>query len=212
MRYLAVLGVLVALVATSAAVVAQPNGDLPVSGTVAPVGTINGTTTIGGVTGTVTSSGGAWTMTVNGATFASGTYACAGGSCSYTGMVTGSTRTVNFSTNGTKGTISVATGFPTHGAWVSTVAHWAGANRSALAGAGQNVGHLVSGAARDPAGGHSGGLGGNHAGTAGGAPAGGFGGGHAGVLGEGLGGGHVGGLGLDHSGSHDGGGHGGGRH
>lgn len=162
MRYLVVAGVLAALVVTTARVLAEPNGDLPVSGAVALNGTINGRTTIGGVTGTMTSTGGDWTFTVGGATFAGGTYACSGGSCSYTGTVSGSTRTLNFTTNGPAGTVSLATGFRTHGAWVSTVAHFGAANRSALTGIGTNNGHFVSGAARDPAGGHPRGLGGSH--------------------------------------------------
>lgn len=148
MRHLFTIGLLVTLVAMPAVVLAQPNSTLPVSGTMTSTGTLNGTTRIGGVTGTVTSSGGAWTMTVAGATFATGTYSCSGGSCSYTGIVVGSTRTFGFTTNSTKGTISGATGFSTHGAWVSTVAHWSGGNKAALAAAGTSVGHTVSDAAR----------------------------------------------------------------
>ncbi|HKX18559.1 MAG TPA: hypothetical protein VJT33_11165 [bacterium] len=162
MRYLVVACVLAALVGTTATVLAEPNGDLPVSGAVALNGAINGTTTIGGVTGTMTSSGGGWTFTVGGATFAGGTYACSGGSCSYTGTVSGSTRILNFTTNGPAGTVSLATGFRTHGAWVSTVAHFGAATRSALTRLGTNAGRFVSGAARDPAGGHSRSLGGSH--------------------------------------------------
>lgn len=161
MRHLFVLGLLVMLVAMPAVVLAQSNSSLPVSGTMTSIGTLNGTTTIGGVTGTVISSGGNWTMTVAGATFASGTYSCSGGSCSYTGMVAGSTRTFGFTTNSTTGKITAATGFPTHGAWVSTVAHWAGGNRAALAAAGRNVGHTVSDAARFDRGG-GGGHGADH--------------------------------------------------
>ncbi|HEV2439876.1 MAG TPA: hypothetical protein VGX97_07420 [bacterium] len=162
MRHFLLVGLLVTLVAAPAVVLAQPNSTLPVSGTMTPIGTLNGTTRIGGVTGTVTSSGGAWTMTVAGATFASGTYACSGGSCSYTGTVAGSTRTFGFTTNSTTGAISGATGFPTHGAWVSTVAHWSGGNKAALAAAGTNVGHSVSDAARFDRGGGGGGHGTDH--------------------------------------------------
>lgn len=147
-------GVLAALAAMPAVVLAQSNSSLPVSGTMTSAGTLSGTTTIGGVTGTVTSSGGSWTMTVGGATFATGTYSCSGGSCSYTGTVVGSTRTFNFTTNSTTGKVTAATGFSTHGAWVSTVAHWAGGNRSTLAANGVNAGHVVSDAARIEGGGH----------------------------------------------------------
>lgn len=147
MRHLFVVGLLVTLMAVPAVVLAQPNGALTVSGT-SSSGILNGTSTIGGVTGTVTSSGGSWTMTVAGATFASGTYTCGGGSCTYTGKVAGSTRSISFSINTTTGAITAATGFPTHGAWVSTVAHWGAGNRAALGG---NIGHTVSSAARDPA-------------------------------------------------------------
>ena len=147
MRHLFIVGLLATIVALPAAVLAEPNGSLPVSGTVAPIGTINGATTIGGVTGTVTSSGGSWTMTVAGQTFASGTYSCSGGSCTYTGTVAGSTKSFSFTTNGTTGKIAAATGFSTHGAWVSTVAHWSGGNRAALAAAGGSVGRIVRDAA-----------------------------------------------------------------
>lgn len=200
MRYLVVAGVFAALVATTATALAVPNGDLPVSGAVALNGTINGTTTIGGVTGAMTSSAGDWTFTVGGARFAGGTYACSGGSCSYTGTVSGSTRTLNFTTNGPAGTVSLATGFRTHGAWVSTVAHFGAANRPALLGIGLNPGHFISSAARDPAGGHSRGLGGspNSAGLRAADPRVGGGGG--------VGNGRAGAAGLDLSsgGGHDG--------
>jgi len=160
MRHLFVVGLLVTLAAMPAVVLAQPNSSVPVSGTMTSIGTLNGPATIGGVTGTITSSGGAWTMTVAGATFATGTYACSGGSCSYTGTIVGSARTFGFTTSSTTGTITAARGFPTHGAWVSTVAHWSAANRAALTAAGGNVGHTVSDAARFDQGG--GGRGADH--------------------------------------------------
>jgi hypothetical protein len=163
MRRLFVMGLLVTLVAIPAVVLAQPESTLPVSGTLSG-GTINGTTTIGGVTGTVTSSGGSWTMTVDGVLFASGTYTCGGGSCIYTGTVAGSTKTLHFTISSTTGTnTTTATGFSTHGAWVSTVAHWAGTNAGALTTNGFTPGSVVSSAAKDPASvhGNSGG-GGDH--------------------------------------------------
>jgi hypothetical protein len=161
MRPFLIAALLVTLMAMPAVVLAQPNGALSVSGTPTS-GILNGTARLGGVTGTVTSSGGSWTMTVGGATFASGTYACGGGSCTYTGTVVGSTRNFSFSINTTTGAITAATGFPTHGAWVSTVAHWGAAHRAALGG---NIGHTVSSAAKDPASTHGdsgGGHGGDH--------------------------------------------------
>ena len=96
--------------------------------------------TIGGVQGTVTTTaGGAWTMTVAGQTFASGTYTCGGGSCSFTGS-TLSGKNLSFSMTGTSGTLSGF--FATHGAWVSTVAGWANSHLS-----GSTKGGVVSQAA-----------------------------------------------------------------
>jgi opacity protein-like surface antigen len=116
MRHLFIVGVAVTLMAVPAVVLAQVESALPVSVTVSGTGTLSGTTTVGGVTGTMTSSGGNWTMTVSRIAFASGTYSCSGGSCTYTGMVVGSTRRFSFTTNGTTGAIGAATGFSTHGA------------------------------------------------------------------------------------------------
>ncbi len=170
MRHVLVVALLGALVALPALGYAQSDSTLPVSGTVSSsTGTLNGTTTIGGVTGTVTSSGGNWTMTVGGVTFASGTYSCSGGGCTYTGTIAGSTTSFSFTTNKTAGTITNATGFSTHGGWVSAVAQWAGGNRAALAAAGLNAGQVVSGAAKIEGslasggrGGADGGHGGDH--------------------------------------------------
>jgi hypothetical protein len=62
--------------------------------------------TIGGVKGTVTTTaGGNWTMTVAGQTFASGTYTCGGGSCSFTGS-TLSGKSLSFSMTNTSGTLA----------------------------------------------------------------------------------------------------------
>jgi hypothetical protein len=147
MRYLFVVGLLVTLMAMRAVVLAQAHSALTVSGT-ASSGVLSGPATIAGVTGTITSSSGSWTMTVGSVTFTSGTYTCGGGSCTYTGTVAGSTRHFSFSINTTTNAITAATGFPTHGAWVSTVAHWGAGNRAALGG---NIGHTGSSAAWDPA-------------------------------------------------------------
>ena len=136
---------------------AAADSALPVGGfTVASNGTLSGTGTLGGVPGAMTSTttttsaaAGTWNMTVGGVPFASGTYSCSGGSCTYTGTVIGSTTKFSFSStsSATAASLSSATGFSTNGAWVSTVAHWAGGNRAALAAAGLTVGGIVSAAA-----------------------------------------------------------------
>ncbi len=96
--------------------------------------------TIGGVRGTVTTTaGGNWTMTVAGQTFASGTYTCGGGSCSFTGS-TLSGKSLSFSMTNTSGTLAGL--FVNHGAWVSTVAGWANGHLS-----GRNRGDVISQAA-----------------------------------------------------------------
>jgi len=168
MRYAFVVGLLAASLATPTVTLAQSGSNLPISGTVASNGTLSGTTTIGGVTGTLTSSGGTWTMTVRGMLFASGTYSCSGGSCTYTGAIVGSKRTLSFMTKSTTGAITNASGFPTHGAWVSAVAHWGGAHHAALAASGLAVGHVVSGAAKIEGSIASSGRGGGSAGDHGG--------------------------------------------
>lgn len=123
---------------------ASATAALPLSSTVnSSTGVVSGTSTIGGVQGTITSSGGTWSMTVDGVTFASGTYTCGGGGCTYTGTVVGSPTTFSFTTNKTLGTITNATGFTTHGRWVSTVAKWANTHL-----AGRQIGDVVSSAAK----------------------------------------------------------------
>jgi len=88
---------------------------------------------------TTTSSGG-WRMTLGGQTFASGTYMCSGGACTFTGvMLLG--KAVTFTMTSTTGTVSGL--FATHGAWVSAVAQWANSHLS-----GQQIGQVVSAAAR----------------------------------------------------------------
>ncbi len=149
MRHVFIVSLLVASLAVSGAALAASSSTLPVTGTVTSTGTLSAskTTTVGGVSGTLTSSGGNWTMTVGGVTFASGTYSCSGGGCTYTGTVVGSSTAFSFKTTAA-GTTASATGFSTHGAWVSTVAHWAGAHQAALDAAGMTVGHIISGAAK----------------------------------------------------------------
>lgn len=96
---------------------------------------------LGGVTGTITTTSlGTWTMTVRGQTFASGTYTCSGGACTFTGTtLLGASMT--FTMASAAGALSGL--FPTHGAWVSAVAHWANTHLS-----GQQIGQVVSEAAR----------------------------------------------------------------
>jgi hypothetical protein len=147
--------VLVALLVLSltAPALAAADSALPVSGfTVSSKGTLSGTGTVGGVSGTLTSNAktstsGSWSMSVAGVPFAGGTYSCSGGGCTYVGTVTGSKTTFSFATASSKASVSPATGFATHGGWVSTVGHWASAHRGALAAAGLSVGGVVSDAA-----------------------------------------------------------------
>jgi hypothetical protein len=96
--------------------------------------------TLGGVKGTITmNTDGTWTMNVAGQTFASGTYTCGGGSCSFNGT-TLSGKNLSFSLTNKTGTLTGL--FPNHGAWVSTVAGWANGHLS-----GRNRGDVVSQAA-----------------------------------------------------------------
>jgi hypothetical protein len=87
-------------------------------------------------------------MTVGGSTFASGTFSCSGGACTYSGTVVGSKSMFTIST-----TTSTITGsVRNHGAWVSSVAHWGNANRTTVTGLGLTNGGFVRGAAQDPGG------------------------------------------------------------
>ncbi len=88
----------------------------------------------------ITTSSGGWTMTVDGQTFASGTYQCAGDVCTFTGT-TLLGKSASFTMTSTTGTVSGL--FATHGAWVSAVANWANTHLS-----GQQIGQVVSAAAR----------------------------------------------------------------
>ncbi len=86
-------------------------------------------------------------MTVAGQTFASGTYTCSGGSCTYTGTTLAG-KSVSFSMTGTTGTLSGL--FPNHGAWVSTVAGWANSHLSGST-KGAVVSQAAGGKGHDPA-------------------------------------------------------------
>jgi len=148
MRYLLLAALLVVSLAVPG--FAQQSGTLSFSLGNPPT-TLSATSfgaTIGGVKGTVTTTaGGAWTMTVAGQTFASGTYTCGGGSCSFSGT-TLSGKNLSFSLTNTSGTLTGL--FANHGAWVSTVANWANGHLS-----GRNRGDVVSqasgGKGHDPA-------------------------------------------------------------
>ncbi len=105
--------------------------------------------TFGGLTVTGTYTGataGNWTLTVSGQVFATGTYACSGSACTFTGTLAG--KSVAFtvplsSLSGSKtGTLTISA-FPTHGAWVSAVAQWANTHLS-----GADRGKVISAAAR----------------------------------------------------------------
>jgi len=185
---------LVALLALSlvAPAFAAANSALPVTGfAVSGSGTVSGTGRLGGVPGTITStatspSTGDWTMTVGGVVFATGTYSCSGG-CTYTGAVIGSKTTFSFGTLSSPAALSAATGFTTHGGWVSTVGHWAAQHRAALANAGLTVGEVVAAAAHSGSA-HAGGTGGSgHTAFSGGA-----------LISSGGGDGHGADHGVDH--------------
>lgn len=140
MRYLLLAALLAVSFATPG--FAQQSGTLSFSlsnpPTVRSATTFNAT--IGGVKGTVTTTaGGAWTMSVAGQTFASGTYTCGGGSCSFSGTTLAG-KNLSFSLTKTAGTLTGL--FPNHGAWVSTVTDWANSHLS-----GRNRGDVVSQAA-----------------------------------------------------------------
>jgi hypothetical protein len=149
-----VLVTLLALVLAAPASAATDSA-LPISGFgVSSKGILSGTGRVGGVPGTLTSTAttaksGSWSMSVGGVPFASGTYSCAGGGCTYVGTVVGSKTAFSFTTASSTASVSPATGFATHGGWVSTVGHWASANRGALAAAGLTVGDVVSAAAHE---------------------------------------------------------------
>ncbi len=111
-------------------------------------GAISGST-FGGLTMTGTYTGttsGNWTLTVSGQVFGTGTYACAGSTCTFTGTLAGKSVTFTLplsSLSGSKtGTLTISA-FSTHGAWVSAVAQWA---KTHLRGA--DRGKVISAAAR----------------------------------------------------------------
>jgi hypothetical protein len=142
MRYLLLAALLAVSLVTPG--FAQQSGTLSYSlsnpPTSAPATKTSFDATLGGVQGTLTmKTDGTWTMSVAGQTFASGTYTCGGGSCSFSGT-TLSGKSVSFSMTGTTGTLSGL--FATHGAWVSTVAGWANTHVS-----GRTRGEVVSQAA-----------------------------------------------------------------
>ncbi len=111
-------------------------------------GVISGST-FGGLTVTGTNTGttsGHWTLSVSGQVFGTGTYACSGSTCTFTGILAGKSVTFTLplsNLSGSKtGTLTISA-FPTHGAWVSAVAQWANAHLS-----GADRGKVISAAAR----------------------------------------------------------------
>jgi hypothetical protein len=124
-------------------------------------GVLGGPGTFGGVNGTMTTtvtSGacgvactGTFTMTVGASRFATGTFSCSGGACTYSGTVVGakpakSTFTISTTTTTIMGSVR------NHGAWVSSVAHFANSHSRTLSGLGLTNGAFVIGAAHDPGG------------------------------------------------------------
>ncbi len=110
-----------------------------------------GSMTLGGVTGPLSWSGNNWTMSVASQTFATGTFNPVTRQTTVTSMPgfascqAGCTTTVNPTT------LTGQLSFRNHGAFVSGVAHWAGAHKAALATAGLSAGDLISAAARGSA-------------------------------------------------------------
>lgn len=143
MRHVLASAVLAGSLVVPGAALAESTSSLPYTLSSPPSMLSNSTftTSFGGVAGTITTtSSGGWKMTVGGETFASGTYTCSGGACTFTGgMLLGTV--VRFTLTSTTGTVSGL--FTTHGAWVSAVAQWAKAHLS-----GQQIGDVVSAAAR----------------------------------------------------------------
>ena len=143
MRHLLVTAVLAVSLVVPGAVLAESSSALPYTLSSPPTKLSNSTfiASIGGVQGTImTTSSGGWRMTVGGQTFASGTYMCAGGACTFTGATLVG-KAVTFTITATAGTLSGL--FATHGGWVSAVAHWANTHLS-----GRQIGQVVSAAAR----------------------------------------------------------------
>jgi hypothetical protein len=109
------------------------------------------------VTGTVqgTTTAGTLNLLTDGKPFATGTYACGSGGCTFTGTVAGksvsgmSLTTASSFTGKTTSTATTAMGkatsnaFPNHGAWVSAVSGWAKSNLSS-----SQRGQIVSSAAK----------------------------------------------------------------
>lgn len=116
------------------------------------------TGTFGGVqvqgTYSGTSSSGTWTLTVDGKVFATGTYMCTNSGCKFTATsLAGKATMFSFTSSSLTGNKSgsvTATQFPTHGAWVSAVAHWTDANIKA-----GERGKVVSEAAKENGKGHT---------------------------------------------------------
>ncbi|HXF83362.1 MAG TPA: hypothetical protein VNN19_11485 [bacterium] len=128
MRYwLALLTALLLLVAPSAAQ-AAPGATIPISLTFSGstiTGTFGGVPVSGTVTGT---DAGTFTLLVDGQVFATGSFVCTSGGCTFTvtqllGADTQFTFTSPTLTSPVRGSISGL--FATHGAWVSAVARWA---------------------------------------------------------------------------------------
>lgn len=138
MRVAAVLILLAALTVPAAA---QSSIMLPYNLTFSD-GTITGT--FGGVPVSGTYSGGTFTLTVDGKTFASGTYTCSNGTCTYTvTTILGSFKSATFTSTDGVASGSLSGLYANHGGWVSSVARWANTNLT-----GVRRGQVVSAAAK----------------------------------------------------------------
>lgn len=152
MRYLYLATLLVAgliVMSSTAPGIAQQSGALSYNLSNAPTTTTatSFNATVGGVQGTIkTTAGGSWTMSVAGQKFASGTYSCGGGSCSFT-ATTLAGKSVSFAMTHSTGTVSGV--FPNHGAWVSSVTAWANGHLTARQ-KGEVVSQAAGGKAHDP--------------------------------------------------------------
>ncbi len=147
MRYL--LSVTLVVLSLAIPGLASSSSDLPyslsVSGSTVS-GSIGGVPVTGTVTGGTCSTSCTVTLNIRGSTvkFAQATLTCSS-RCTIDSLTRLAGKTI---TSAAITTTTISTGtFPTHGAWVSTVAQLANANRQQLADAGLTVGRVVSGAA-----------------------------------------------------------------
>ncbi len=156
MRHLLLIALLIGSLATaqgyaasSAALpydlqLSSPLGALPKTAQVLSGSTFGGVPVTGSIKGSSTT--GTMNLFADGKLFASGTYSCNSGGCTFTGTVAGKTVTgMNLGTASRLSGMGKATtsAFSNHGAWVSAVTDWANANLS-----GKQRSEIVSAAAK----------------------------------------------------------------